>query len=79
MQQKNKKDLINIYIKIGDLFKDAGKFDDALLYYNKSLSLAEDLKNPGKQVQILNVIASMYESKGEIRLWVIMRNLWICQ
>jgi tetratricopeptide (TPR) repeat protein len=63
---KNKKDLIDIYIKIGDLFKDAGKFDDALLYYNKSLSLAADLKNLSKQVQILNVIASMYESKGEL-------------
>ena len=63
---KNKKDLIDFYIKIGDLFKDAGKFDDALLYYNKSLGLAVDLKNLSKQVQILNIIAVMYESKGDL-------------
>ncbi len=62
----NKKDLMHIYNQIGLIYNDIGYLDDALLYYNRSLSLARDLGNKSMQAEVLNNIANIYEKKDEL-------------
>jgi len=56
----NKKDLMYIYNKIGEILDMAHYFDDALVYYNKSLNLAKDLNDKNMQGVILKNIADVY-------------------
>jgi Tfp pilus assembly protein PilF len=62
----NKKDLMYIYNQIGLIYERMGYLDDALLYYNRSLSLARDLGNKSMQASALNNIAGIYDDKGEL-------------
>jgi tetratricopeptide (TPR) repeat protein len=62
----NKKDLMHIYNRIGMILQDMGYLDDALLYYSRSLSLANDLGNTNMQASALNNIALIYNDKGEL-------------
>ena len=62
----NKEDLMYIYNQIGLIYDDIGYLDDALLYYNRSLSLARDLGNKSMQASVLNNIALIYNNKGEL-------------
>jgi tetratricopeptide (TPR) repeat protein len=62
----NKKDLINIYIETASILRKMGNLDDALLYYNKGLSLAKGTKDKRMQINILWLIAKTYEDKGEL-------------
>jgi tetratricopeptide (TPR) repeat protein len=62
----DKKDLMYIYNQIGIIYKKMGYLDDALLYYNRSLSLARDLGNKSAQASVLNNIAGIYSDKGEL-------------
>jgi Flp pilus assembly protein TadD, contains TPR repeats len=62
----NKKDLMNIYNEIGLIYDRMGYFDNALLYYSKSLSLAQDLGDTRMQASVLNNIAWIYEKKKRI-------------
>ncbi|MBX0310394.1 MAG: tetratricopeptide repeat protein [Sulfurihydrogenibium sp.] len=62
----SKKDLMNVYREIADILKDMGKLDDAIVYYNKSLNLARDLKDSLKQFLILKDIADVYARKGDL-------------
>jgi tetratricopeptide (TPR) repeat protein len=56
----NKKDLMYIYNKIGQILNMAHYSDDALVYYNKSLNLAKDLNNKNMQGIVLKNIADVY-------------------
>jgi tetratricopeptide (TPR) repeat protein len=60
----NKKDLMDIYNQVGIIYDRMGYFDDALLYYSKSLSLARNLRDIGMQAQVLTNIALTYENKA---------------
>ncbi len=60
----NKKNLMNIYNLIGLIYDRMGHFDDALLYYSKSLSLARNLRDIEMQAQVWNNIALTYENKA---------------
>ena len=62
----NKEDLMYIYNQIGLIYHRMGYLDDALLYYNRSLSLARDLGNKSMQASVLNNIALIYNNKGEL-------------
>jgi tetratricopeptide (TPR) repeat protein len=61
----NKKDLMYVYNKIGQVLNNMGKLDDALLYYNRSLSLARELGDTYMQASVLNNIAYIFDLKGE--------------
>ncbi len=60
----NKKDLMNIYNQIGLIYDRMGHFDDALLYYSKSLSLARNLRDVEMQAQVWTNIALTYKNKA---------------
>jgi tetratricopeptide (TPR) repeat protein len=62
----DKEDLMYIYNQIGLIYRRMGYLDDALLYYNRSLSLARDLGNKSMQASVLNNIAGIYNNKGEL-------------
>ncbi|MBX0312300.1 MAG: tetratricopeptide repeat protein, partial [Sulfurihydrogenibium sp.] len=67
----NKEDLMYIYKQIGDILSvdylgSTEKYDDALLYYNKSLNLAKELNNTDIQAAVLKSIADIYNNKGEL-------------
>jgi tetratricopeptide (TPR) repeat protein len=62
----DKEGLMYIYNQIGLIYDGMGYLDDALLYYNRSLSLARDLGNKSMQASILNNIANIYEKKNEL-------------
>ncbi|MBX0310825.1 MAG: tetratricopeptide repeat protein [Sulfurihydrogenibium sp.] len=62
----NKEDLMHIYNLIGMILDSIGYLDDALLYYNKSLSLAKDLGNTAMQATSLNNIAGIYYKIGKL-------------
>ena len=62
----NKRDLMYIYNEIGLIYEKMGYLDDALLYYSKSLSLAQDLGDKSMQAAVLNNIAGIYKDKDEL-------------
>jgi tetratricopeptide (TPR) repeat protein len=62
----NKKDLMYIYNQIGSILQDMGYLDNTLLYLSRSLSLAKNLGNADMQATLLNNIANVYYSKGEL-------------
>jgi tetratricopeptide (TPR) repeat protein len=62
----NKEDLMDIYSLIGNILMSMGRLDDALLYYNRSLSLTKDLGKIDMQAPLLNNIAIIYYRKGEL-------------
>jgi tetratricopeptide (TPR) repeat protein len=62
----NEKDLMEIYNQIGMILNEMGYSDDALLYYNRSLSLAKSLGNTNMQANLLNNIAMIYKDKGNL-------------
>jgi tetratricopeptide (TPR) repeat protein len=61
----NRDDLVYIYNEIGMIYRTMGYLDEALLYYNRSLSLARDLGDRRAQASLLNNIALIYDVKGE--------------
>jgi tetratricopeptide (TPR) repeat protein len=62
----NEKFLMYIYNDIGAILYNMGYLDDALLYYDRSLSLAKDLGNTDMQSSALHNIAMIYDDKGEL-------------
>jgi tetratricopeptide (TPR) repeat protein len=62
----NKEHLMDIYNIIGNALYEVGHLKDALLYYIKSLNLAEDLGNTDMQAIILNNIAGIYKDEGAL-------------
>jgi tetratricopeptide (TPR) repeat protein len=62
----NKEDLIHIYNRIGLILLNMDNLDDAILYFMKSLISAKELNNIDMQASILNNIANVYYSKGEL-------------
>jgi Tfp pilus assembly protein PilF len=62
----DKEDLMDIYNQIGLIYEKMGYLDDALFYYNRSLSLARDLGNKSMQASVLNNIGAIYYYKGEL-------------
>jgi tetratricopeptide (TPR) repeat protein len=61
-----KEDLMHIYNKIGLILYKMNNLDDALLYQNKSLSLAKELNDTKGQATALKGIASIYLGKREL-------------
>jgi len=61
-----KENLMQIYSRIGQILENINNLDDALTYYNKSLSLAKDLGNTDIQAIALKGIANIYYQKGEL-------------
>jgi len=59
----NKKVLLAIYSEIGMVMYRMGYLDDALSYFNRSLSLAKDLGDTDMQTNMQNIIAKIYEDK----------------
>ena len=62
----NKEDLMHIYNKIGLILDKMGNLDDALLYQNKSLSLAKELNDTKGQAIALKGIANICLSKRDL-------------
>jgi tetratricopeptide (TPR) repeat protein len=62
----NKKDLMYIYSLIGVIYERMGDLDNAMPYYSKSLSLAQDLGDTRMQAIALNNIAGIYKKKDEL-------------
>ena len=62
----DKRDLMYIYTQLGKIYHEMGYFDDALLYHNKSLSLAKELGDISTQAAVLNNIALMYQHINEL-------------
>jgi tetratricopeptide (TPR) repeat protein len=62
----NKEDLMYIYNQVGIIYDIMGYLDDAIFYYNRSLSLARDLGNKSMQASVLNNIGAVYYYKGEL-------------
>jgi len=62
----SKQDLMNVYSEIADILRDMGKLDEAIVYYEKSLNLARDLKDSFKQFFILRDVADAYARKGDL-------------
>jgi tetratricopeptide (TPR) repeat protein len=62
----SKQDLMNIYREIADILRDMGKLDEAIVYYEKSLNLARDLKDSTEQFFILTYVADVYARKGDL-------------
>jgi tetratricopeptide (TPR) repeat protein len=62
----NKEDLMYIYNQIGMIYYRMGYLDDALLYFNRSLSLARGLGDRRTQAAVLSNIAVIYDAKGEL-------------
>jgi len=62
----NKEDLMYISNRIGMILEKMGYLDDALVYYVASLILAKDLGNTDMQATLLNNIANVFYSKGEL-------------
>jgi tetratricopeptide (TPR) repeat protein len=58
--------LMYIYTQLGKIYHEMGYFDDALLYHNKSLSLAKELGDISTQAAVLNNIALMYQHINEL-------------
>ncbi|HBT98459.1 MAG TPA: tetratricopeptide repeat protein [Sulfurihydrogenibium sp.] len=61
-----KENLMQIYSRIGQILENMNNLDDALTYYNKSLSLAKELGDTDIQAIALKGIASIYHQKGEL-------------
>jgi tetratricopeptide (TPR) repeat protein len=62
----DKRDLMYIYTQLGKIYHEMGYWDDALLYHNKSLSLAKELGDISTQAAVLNNIALMYQYINEL-------------
>jgi len=62
----NIKELMYIYNQIGMILDGMGYSDDALLSYNRSLSLAMDLGDTHMQAVLLSNIGGIYNDKGEL-------------
>jgi tetratricopeptide (TPR) repeat protein len=62
----DKRDLMYIYAQLGKIYHEMGYFDDALLYHNKSLSLAKELGDISTQAAVLNNIALIYQHINEL-------------
>ena len=62
----NKEILMYIYNQIGAIYRRMEHFDDALLYYSRSLNLARDLRNRKMIASALMNIGSVYGEKGEL-------------
>ncbi len=63
---KVKKDLAVIYNRIGIVYNNMGDPDNALLYYNRYLSLSKEIGDRKGESTALNNIASIFEQKGEL-------------
>jgi tetratricopeptide (TPR) repeat protein len=57
--------LMHVYNWLGLIYGGMGYLDDALLYFNRSLSLARSLGDRRVQAAVLNNIAGIYYEKGE--------------
>jgi tetratricopeptide (TPR) repeat protein len=62
----SKEDLMDVYSEIAGILKDMGKLDEAIVYYNKNLNLARDLKDSLTQDSTLRNIADVYARKGDL-------------
>jgi tetratricopeptide (TPR) repeat protein len=62
----DKEDLMQVYNWLGLIYSGMGYLDDAILYYNRSLSLARSLGDRRGQATVLNNIAGIYRDKGEL-------------
>lgn|GEM_PF-245137 len=62
----SKNDLMIIYNRVGLIFDDKGDFDNALLYYNRALSLAKEVNDKDLESALLNNIATIFKEKGDI-------------
>ncbi|MBX0313091.1 MAG: tetratricopeptide repeat protein [Sulfurihydrogenibium sp.] len=59
----SKEELVNVYLYMGEILIDTDRLDDALMYFNRALTLAEYV-NKGV-AYILSRIADVYFRKGE--------------
>jgi tetratricopeptide (TPR) repeat protein len=62
----NKIDLMHIYSLIGSILHQMDYFNEAFLYYNASLLIAQELNNTEIQASILNNIAGIYRAIGQL-------------
>ncbi len=62
----DKEDLMDTYNQIGLIYEKMGYLDNALFYYNRSLSLARDLGDKNMQASVLNNMGAIYYYKGEL-------------
>jgi len=57
---------MQIYSRIGQILELMNRLNDALIYYNKALSLAKDLGDIDTQASVLSGIASTFLHEGEL-------------
>jgi tetratricopeptide (TPR) repeat protein len=62
----NMEDLMYIFNRIGRIYSDMGYLDRALIYYTGSLSLARNLGNRVAEAAVLNNIAGIYYTTGQV-------------
>ncbi len=62
----DKRSLMHVYNWLGLIYSRMGYLDDAILYYNRSLSLARSLGDRRGQALVLNNMANIYEKKDEL-------------
>jgi tetratricopeptide (TPR) repeat protein len=62
----DKRSLMQVYNWLGLIYSGMGYLDDAILYYNRSLSLARSLGDRRGQAAVLSNIARIYRDKGEL-------------
>ncbi len=62
----DKRSLMHVYNWLGLIYSGMGYLDDAILYYNRSLSLARSLGDRRGQALVLNNMANIYEKKDEL-------------
>ncbi len=62
----DKRSLMLVYNWLGLIYSGMGYWDNAILYYNRSLRLARSLGDRRGQATILNNIAGIYRDKGEL-------------
>jgi tetratricopeptide (TPR) repeat protein len=62
----DKKDLMYIYNKIGEIYYRMGYLDEALRYLSRSLRLARDLGDRSMQASVLINIANIYYDKNKL-------------
>jgi len=61
----SKTDLTGIYSWLGLIYEKMGDFDNAFLYYSKSLSLAKDIGDRKAEAFMLTNIAETFRQRGE--------------
>ena len=65
-ESNNKTSINNLLKSIGYLYKEKGDLDQALIYYQRSLTLSEEINDRQAKIESLKLISHIYSLRGDL-------------